>query len=46
MEADLEKVTVSADGRSTVVKEQDLSIHDELTGVAISDDAREVAGAG
>ncbi|TDL31555.1 IS21 family transposase [Arthrobacter nitrophenolicus] len=84
VEADLEKVTVSADsrllasherrwarhqiftdpghvdkaaslrrihrslkaGRSTVVEERDLSIYDELFGVAIPDDARELSGAG
>ena len=33
-------------GRSTVVEERDLSIYDELFGVALPDDARELSGAG
>ncbi|WP_156810655.1 hypothetical protein [Arthrobacter sp. FB24] len=33
-------------GRSTVVEERDLSIYDELFGVAIPDDTRELSGAG
>jgi hypothetical protein len=33
-------------GGSAVVEERDLSIYDELFGVSIADDARELSGAG
>ncbi|WP_198011517.1 hypothetical protein [Arthrobacter sp. FB24] len=33
-------------GRSWVVEERDLAVYDELFGVAIPDDARELSGAG